>query len=76
MDYEIRVEGHLRAQWNICFEGLEIIAEENGRTLLKGSLADQSALHGILKKLRDLGIPLVSLLPVEKKEKYNESDYI
>lgn len=57
--YEIRVAGHLPPQWADWFEGLTITLEENGETLLSGPVADQAALHGLLKKVRDLGLPLV-----------------
>ena len=63
--YEIRLKGHLEDRWNDWFDGLTITLEENGDTLLTGPVIDQAALHGILKKVRDLGIPLVSVSPVE-----------
>jgi len=63
--YEIRVRGHLEARWANQFEGLTITLEENGSTLLNGPLADQAALHGILKKVRDLGLTLLSVNSVE-----------
>jgi hypothetical protein len=59
--YEIRLEGHLEARWAKWFDGLVITADEKGNTLLSGPVADQAALHGLLKKVRDLGIPLISL---------------
>jgi hypothetical protein len=63
--YEIRIKGHLGSQWTDWFEGLTITLEEDGDTLLTGPVVDQAALHGILKKVRDLGLPLVSVNPVE-----------
>ena len=63
--YEIRIKGHLDAQWMTWFDGLTITLEENGNTLLTGPVVDQAALHGLLKKVRDLGMPLVSVSPVE-----------
>ena len=63
--YEIRLKGHLEAQWASWFDGLTITLEENGDTLLFGPVADQAALHGLLKKVRDLGIPLVSVVLVQ-----------
>ena len=63
--YEIRVRGHLEARWANQFEGLTITLEENGSTLLNGPLADQAALHGILKKVRDLSLTLLSVNSVE-----------
>src|SRR4030042_50161 len=63
--YEIRIRGHLDKRWTAWFEGLTITLEENGDTLLTGPVIDQAALHGLLKKGRDLGMPLVSVSPIE-----------
>ena len=63
--YQIRIKGHLGNQWIDWFEGLTITLEEDGDTLLTGPVVDQAALHGLLKKVRDLGMPLVSVSPVE-----------
>ena len=63
--YEIRVRGHLDARWANQFEGLTITLEEDGDTLLTGPVIDQAALHGLLKKVRDLGLPLVSVIQVQ-----------
>lgn len=62
--YQIRIKGHLGQQWQDWFQGLVITLEEDGNTLLTGSVIDQPALHGILKKIRDLGMPLLSVNPV------------
>jgi hypothetical protein len=62
--YEIRLKGHLDARWANQFEGLTITLEENSNTLLSGPLTDQAALHGLLKKIRDLGMPLISVSPI------------
>jgi hypothetical protein len=59
--YQIRVKGHLGRQWADRFEGLSLTLEDNGETLLSGPVVDQAALHGILKKIRDLGIVLISV---------------
>lgn len=63
--YEIRLKGHLDSQWATWFDGLTITLEENGDTLLSGPVADQAALHGLLKKVRDLGMPLVSVVQIQ-----------
>jgi hypothetical protein len=65
MVYQIRIKGHLGSQWTDWFEGLTITLEDNGDTLLTGPVIDQAALHGLLKKVRDLGLPLVSVSPLE-----------
>jgi hypothetical protein len=62
--YQIRLKGHLGCQWTEWFEGLTITLEENGETLLTGPVVDQAALHGLLKKVRDLGLPLLSVMRV------------
>jgi hypothetical protein len=59
--YQIRIRGHLSREWTDWFEGLTITLEDNGDTLLTGAVIDQAALHGLLKKVRDLGMPLVSV---------------
>jgi len=63
--YQIRLKGHLGSQWADWFGGLALTLEENGDTLLTGPVIDQAALHGLLKKVRDLGMPLLSVSPVE-----------
>ena len=63
--YQIRLKGHLEARWVKWFDGLTITLNENGVTLLTGPVADQAALHGLLKKVRDLGLPLLSINSVE-----------
>jgi hypothetical protein len=68
--YEIRIMGHLDSQWADWFEGLSITLEENGDTLLTGPVVDQPALHGLLKKVRDLGLPLVSVNRVQLNENH------
>ncbi len=65
MVYQIRVKGHLDPQWTDWFEGVAITLEEGGDTLLTGPITDQAALHSLLRKVRDLGIPLVSVNRLE-----------
>ena len=62
MVYQIQLEGHLSRQWTEWFDGLTITLTENGDTLLTGSVVDQAALFGLLRKVRDLGLPLVSVI--------------
>ena len=63
--YEIRIDGHLGSQWSDWFDGLAITLEDDGQTLLTGPVVDQAALHGLLRKVRDLGVPLLSVNRVE-----------
>jgi hypothetical protein len=66
--YEIRIRGHLDPSWSGWFPGLAVTPRANGDTILSGPVADQAALHGVLKKLRDLGLPLVSINQVEAEQ--------
>jgi hypothetical protein len=59
--YEIRLTGHLDARWTAWFDGLTVGREGDGTTLISGQIADQAALHGLLQRVRDLGLPLVSV---------------
>ena len=61
MVYQIKIKGHVNYQWTDWFEGLTITLEENGDTLLTGIVIDQAALYGLLKRVRDLGLPLLSV---------------
>jgi len=65
MVYQIRIKGHLSAEWTEWFGGLSVTAQDNGVTLLSGAVIDQAALYGLLRKVRDLGMPLVSVDRVE-----------
>jgi len=64
--YHILIEGGFSQDWASWFDGLDVIPQEENRTLLSGCLADQTALHGVLLKLRDLGIPIIEIKRVEK----------
>ncbi|HEU0291458.1 MAG TPA: hypothetical protein VFR47_01905 [Anaerolineales bacterium] len=66
--YQIRVKSHLRSDWTDWFGGLTITLEADGNTLLTGPVVDQAALYGVLKRVRDLGMPLVSVNPLESGE--------
>jgi hypothetical protein len=63
--YQVRIKGHLDDAWSDWFEGMTITPEEKGETLLTGPMVDQAALYGILKKVRDLGLTLISVYPME-----------
>jgi hypothetical protein len=69
--FQIRIQGHLSQQWTDWFDGLIITLEEDGNTLLNGPVVDQSALHGILKRIRDLGMPLLSVNSADANEATN-----
>jgi hypothetical protein len=72
--YEIRIKGQLSQQWSSWFEGLAIALDANGDTLLTGSGIDQAALYGLLKKVRDLGMPLVSVSSVVRDHTSEEEE--
>jgi hypothetical protein len=63
--YEIRLKGHLDARWSAWFDGLTLTTQDDGTTLIHGPVVDQAALHGLLQKVRDVGLPLVSVQRVE-----------
>jgi hypothetical protein len=67
--YEIRVKGHLADRWAAWFEGMTLTRQADGTTVLDGPVADQSALHGLLRKVSDLGLPLVSVTPTDQHER-------
>jgi hypothetical protein len=62
--YEIRIQGRLDGRWSAWFDGMEL-ADEDGCTLIRGQVADQAALHGLIQKVRDLGLPLLSVTPTQ-----------
>ena len=72
--YQIRIEGQFGQQWTDWFDGLSITPGEDGTTLLTGPVIDQSALHGLLKKVRDLGAPLVSVNRMETDGSSNPNE--
>jgi hypothetical protein len=63
--YEIRVKGHLDMSWSDWFDGMAIVHDGNGETLIAGTLLDQAALHGVLRKVSNLNLPLISVNPVD-----------
>jgi hypothetical protein len=65
VQYEIRIEGHLGDRWAAWFDGFAVSTDGDGTTVLRGSIVDQAALHGLLQKVRDFGIPLISVTPIE-----------
>lgn len=69
--YTFKIKGHLGQQWLNWFEGLTVTLEEDGNSLLSGPVVDQSALHGILKKIRDLGMPLLSVNSTDANQIFN-----
>jgi hypothetical protein len=66
--YEIRLKGHLETRWAAWFDGLTLTHESDGTTVIHGPIVDQAALHGVLQRVRDLGLPLVSVTQVEPDE--------
>jgi hypothetical protein len=63
--YEIRISGHLDDRWLTWFDGMSLTPDEDGTTLVRGLLADQTALHGVLQRLRDAGLPLISIIQLD-----------
>ena len=70
---EIRLQGHLEARWAAWFDGLSLTHESDATTIMRGSAVNQAALHGLLSKKRDLGLPLIAVIQVDHKE-MNGSD--
>ena|SRR5690349_16423390 len=66
--YEIRLKGYLDARWTDWFEGLSLAHQSDGTTILSGPVIDQAALYGLLRKVRDLGLPLLSVMQVDPKQ--------
>jgi hypothetical protein len=70
--YQIKVKGHLESHWSAWFDNLTICNQANGEAVLHGPLTDQSALHGVLIKIRDLGLPLLAITTVATNESAND----
>jgi len=66
--YEIRLKGHLEPRWAAWFDGLSLIQETDGTTVIRGSVIDQAALHGLLSKVRDLGLPLIAVTQIDRSK--------
>ena len=66
--YEIRLKGHLETRWAAWFDGLSLTQESDGTTVIRGSVIDQAALHGLLSKVRDLGLPLIAVTQLDSKQ--------
>lgn len=70
--YHIRLKGHLDSHWSTWFAGLTLTNEANGEAVLSGPLVDQAALHGVLMKVRDLGLPLLAVTTIERDDVIEE----
>ena len=68
--YQIKLQGHLDSHWSAWFDNMTITNEPNGESLLAGPLADQAALHGLLGKIRDLGLPLIAVVTQDHGDSY------
>ena len=68
--YEIRVKGHLGSRWASWFDGMNLTSEDDGTTVIRGPIVDQAALHGLLQRIRDTGLPLVSVTQVQPDQPY------
>jgi hypothetical protein len=67
-EYEIRLKGHLESRWSAWFDGLSLTRESDGTTVIRSSVIDQATLHGLLSKVRDLGLPLIAVTQVDPKQ--------
>ena len=66
--YEIRIQGRLEDRWSAWFDGMDLVTDADGSTLIRGQVADQAALHGLIQKVRDLGLPLLSITHAQTGE--------
>jgi hypothetical protein len=76
--YEIRVQGHLDRRWSAWFDGMTLVFSADGSTLMRGRVPDQAALHGLIQKVRDLGLPLLSVTQtptVDPQTGHNQTDH-
>lgn len=71
--YDIRLSGHLHERWDAWFDGLTVIHQDDGTTVISGPLADQAALHGLLQRVRDLGLPLISVTEVNAADHHERN---
>ena len=74
--YQIVVNGHLDSAWSEWFDGLTIAAVDSGETILTGPIVDQTALHGVLIKIRDLGLPLLRLSRIEPESEHESNSFV
>jgi hypothetical protein len=72
--YEIRLKGHLAPRWAAWFDGLSLTDEDDGTTALRGPVVDQAALHGVLQQVRDTGLPLISVTPIDPPPPIHPAD--
>jgi hypothetical protein len=72
--YEIRLQGHLPARWGAWFDGLSLTNESDGSTALRGPVLDQADLHGVLRKVRDTGLPLISVTRIDPEPRHTSPD--
>ena len=74
MQYEILIDGHIGARWEAWFDGFTITSGPDGTTVLRGDVVDQAALHGLLQKVRDTGLPLISVTPLVADPRHTPTD--
>jgi hypothetical protein len=73
--YEVRLQGHLDSRWAAWFDGLSLKRESDGTTVIRGPIADQAALHGLLRKVNDLGVPLISVTRLQPPTEVGSSTH-